>query len=431
MILAYRIFVNTMGIVIFTYLVHTLYNIQRDKKVLLSFVILTSIGINILFLLDKFIWMGLKALLVLIFMIFMSYYILKLKFMQSIVSNVISTIALAVGDMSVMLILVKLYGYTIEAIKTDMFLSFTADLIIYGTNLIIILIIRLISQTREMTDVYKRKVTIRTSVYMLLTFLIILINYSVSIKFIGMLDEASVLINIIIIWIYLILSLYINYTNSALALKEQQYDQQQDYIKTIDGLISDFRRLKHNHANTIYSIYGYLQEDDMKGLKAYYSELMEETGRVDNNTLLVLQKIKVYAIFGLLWSKVKEAEAVGIRITIQVSNEIHTVGVKLTALCEVMGNYLDNAIEAAVESANKIVNIIFTDDGSYLTIRIQNTFEGNPDAGKIYDKGYSTKGKGRGHGLAITKQILAQYPNLLHNTIIENKVFTQEIVIKK
>lgn len=431
MILLYKVFVNTMGIVVFTYMVQAIYNVHINKKMLLKFIVATSAGVNVILALDSFYWMGFRTLLILVFMTIMSYCIFKLSIIQSIISNIINMIALAVGDMSVLLIMVKAYGFSVETVKGNVLLSFGSDLIIYGTYILIAIFIRLVSQSREMTDVYKRAASIRTSAYMMVTFTIIAVNYSINIKYIGVIDEKLLLVNIGLIWIFLILSLYMNYMNSALTLKEQQCDQQQDYIRTIDSLLNDFRKLKHNHANTIYSIYGYIQEDDIEGLKLYYREIMEETGRMDNNVLLVIQKIKIYAIFGLLWSKVKEAEAVGIKIAMQVPNEVTSVGMKLKDLCDVLGNYLDNAIEAAAKSEDKRIDIFLVDDETYLTVRIKNTFEGIVDTAKIYEKGFSTKGKERGYGLTITEQILSQYQNLLHNTIIEDKMFIQELIIKK
>ncbi|MGE5629995.1 MAG: sensor histidine kinase [Caulobacteraceae bacterium] len=392
---------------------------------------LSSTLINIFAWLDSYIGMGFKAVGVTTTLILLPIFILKVKPIQAIISSVIYTMVLGVGDVTAVFLMVKTYGYTHEMIKSNLHLSITSDLIIYGSAIIIIFIIRLISQSRDMASIYKRKTSLRTSFYMLLTFSIVAINYSIYIKFIGILDKGVVMINVAAMWIYLILSIYYNFTNSALALKEQQYDQQQDYIKTIDSLVNDFRRLKHSHANTIYSIYGFIQENDMEGLKQYYSEIMDETKKMDNSTLLAIQKIKLYAIFGLLWSKVNEAESLGINIGVQVSREIHEAGMKLTDLCEVLGNYLDNAIEAAACSEDKRINVSFSDDDSYLTINVENTFIGDVDTQKIYQKGYSTKGKDRGHGLAITKQILSKYANVLHNTVNENNIFIQEIVIKK
>lgn len=431
MMIIYRLFVNTMGMVVFVYLAQTLYSFQRDKQVYLKFIIIASIGTNIIVYLDKYIGMGFRALILQLFMMFMAYFVLKLSFLQSIVSTITNMIALAAGDISVVLIMVKIYGYSVELVKSQILLSVIADLIIYGTELIIILLIRLIKQTQEMTDKYKRSISIKTSIYMFVTFIIIVVNYSIYMKFIGVVSQNIILASVAMMWVYLILSLYINFTNSALAMKEQQYDQQQDYIRTIDSLINDFRRLKHSYANTIYSFYGYIQEDDLQGLKAYYTEVMDDTKRMDSNLLLALQRIKVYAIFGLLWNKINEAESKGIEVGVQAIYEVYEAGMKLTDLCEVLGNYLDNAIDAAADSEVKKMNISLTDDEGYLTIRIENTYEGVVEVEEVQRKGFSTKGNGRGFGLTITKQILSKYANVLHNTFAEEGVFKQELVIKK
>jgi len=166
-------------------------------------------------------------------------------------------------------------------------------------------------------------------------------------------------------------------------------------------------------------------------LKAYYSEIVDDTKRMDSNLLLALQRIKVYAIFGLLWNKINEAEGRGIEVGIQVINEVHEVGMKLTDLCEVLGNYIDNAIDAAAFSEIKKFSINLIDDEGYLTISIENTYEGAVDVRKIQKKGYSTKGNGRGFGLAITNHVLSRYANVLHNTFAEEGVFKQELVIKR
>jgi two-component system, LytTR family, sensor histidine kinase AgrC len=431
MIILYRVFINTMSIVFFTYLAQALYSSQRDRKGLLSFIIITALGTNILVYMDKYIGMGLRAFLALLIMVIMSYMALRLSLIQSIVTSIIYVISLAVGDISAVFIMVKIYGYTLQMIKSHILLSVTSDLVIYGTLIIVIFLIRFIKQTQEMTDKYKRSISIKTSLYMFATFIVIAVNYSVYINFIGVVDQNVILVNVAIMWLYLILSLYINFTNSALALKEQQYDQQQDYIKTIDSLINDFRRLKHSYANTIYSFYGYIEENDLKGLKAYYSEVMNETKKMDSNLLLALQRIKVYAIFGLLWNKINEAESKGIEVGVQVINEVHEAGMKLSDLCEVLGNYLDNSIDAAAASENKKINISLTDDEGYLTINVENNYEGVLDVKKIQKKGFSTKGNNRGFGLAITNQILSKYTNVLHNTFAEDSMFKQELIIKK
>ncbi|HPL53565.1 MAG TPA: GHKL domain-containing protein [Bacillota bacterium] len=356
---------------------------------------------------------------------------MKLKLIQTIVCSITYSIVLAIGDITAASLMVNIYGYAPDMIKSHFLLSITMDLIIYGIAMIIIFLIRLLGQTQEMVDNYKRSISVRTLLYMLATFIIIAVNHSIYAKLIETIDHNILLVNIAILWLYLILSLYINFSNSALALKEQQYDQQQDYIRTIDSLINDFRRLKHSYANTLYSFYGYIQDGDLPGLKAYYAEIMDDAKRTDSNLLLALQRIKIYAIFGLLWNKINEATGKEIEVGLKVANEVREAGMRLTDLCEVIGNYLDNAIEAAAASETKRINISLTDDGGYLTICIENTCGDTVDVKEIQRKGYSTKGDGRGFGLALTNQILTGYTNILHNTFSEEGIFRQELIIRR
>lgn len=50
---------------------------------------------------------------------------------------------------------------------------------------------------------------------------------------------------------------------------------------------------------------------------------------------------------------------------------------------------------------------------------------------KIWDEGYSTKGKNRGLGLTSYQQILSKYQNVTKQTTLENGYFTQMLWIAK
>ena len=48
---------------------------------------------------------------------------------------------------------------------------------------------------------------------------------------------------------------------------------------------------------------------------------------------------------------------------------------------------------------------------------------------KLALDGYTTRGTGRGMGLAIAKSIISRYKNILHITTYEDNMFTQTIEI--
>ncbi len=431
MLIVYKLFINIVAVFIYVSFIQVLYSVKTDKRIIFPYIAATGIVLELLLYLDRFLNLAFRTFISLAILIAFAYFILKQSLVRSIICSILFGIILAIGDMTVGLLLVKQYDYSITQIKNNMFLSVISDIIIYGTQIGIIFLLRFIMQTREMAHHYKKQMSYRTTFYMLLTFVVIVINISLFAQYVDVISSKLLLYYTIAIWIYFIVSLYMNFINSELAIKEQQYDQQQDYIKTIDYLVNDFRRLKHSHANTIYSIYGYIREKDWHGLEVYFGEIMDEAVRVDQNILLALQKIKVYSVFGLLWNKIAKAEALGIRLEVAVPNEVHSVGMKLSDLCEILGNYLDNAIEAVQMTTDRKLSVGFLDENGYLTIRIENGYEGSLDVNRIYEKGYSTRGNERGFGLSITKSLLTKYNNVLQNTIVENSRFIQELVIKK
>lgn len=431
MLAIYKFVISLLAAGILYYYGIALYGVRHDKNNLIKFVLIVGSTVGTLMLVENYIGVGVRAACVYIALLLGLFFILKLNVMQTLISFAVYTMSLFVGDSFIVYLLLKYYNYSTQQVKSSLLLSFTTDVLIYGTSIVILLIIIMLLQPKEIVDKLNKKAQLKTSIYMLFTVIVIIVNYSLQMQFINLINYKLVLTNLVITWLYLILSLYINFTARDLAIKEQQYNQQQDYIRTIDNLINDYRRLKHNHANTIYSIYGYIQESDWDGLKSYFDEIMEETKRISSNTLLALQKIKIYSVFGLLWAKVNKAEEGGLHFDVEVSNEISKINMRLSDFCEVLGNYLDNAIDGAKLSEAREINVSIIESDDYITFSIVNSCVEDIDIKRVYEKGFSTKGDNRGYGLYITEEILSKYDNILHNTNCENKNFKQELSIKK
>ena len=50
-----------------------------------------------------------------------------------------------------------------------------------------------------------------------------------------------------------------------------------------------------------------------------------------------------------------------------------------------------------------------------IMVKFSNNYIGNIDTNKIFDNGYTTKGRGHGYGLSLVRDIVK------NNTILENK----------
>lgn len=74
-------------------------------------------------------------------------------------------------------------------------------------------------------------------------------------------------------------------------------------------------------------------------------------------------------------------------------------------LTKLLGVFLDNAIDAALKSEEKEIEVELKDKNDCLLLTISNTYDKNIDINKVGKSGFTTKGVGHGFGLSIVKDI--------------------------
>jgi two-component system sensor histidine kinase AgrC len=208
------------------------------------------------------------------------------------------------------------------------------------------------------------------------------------------------------------------------------------YIQTYNNIIEEsldsMREYKHDQNNILLSIGGFLAKEDIEGLKKYFYEDICKNQKINNRKLYGLNKIKNSPIKGLMSFKVAKAISNKININIDISDDISDFFIKDIDMSKILGILMDNAIEASIESNEKILDVSISKEESTICITISNSFENKPDINKIFDKGYSTKGENRGLGLnTVNKLSKIKYTNMSVNTIIESDLFKIQLTLKK
>ena len=130
-------------------------------------------------------------------------------------------------------------------------------------------------------------------------------------------------------------------------------------------------------------------------------------------------------------AKLYAAEIKGIKIDTNITTDINHIQMKIYDLCKILGIFLDNAIEAAHQSAEKTISLSIKKDENYekYFIAIENSFSGNVNINEIFKKGISTKGDNRGLGLWEVKSITEKYKSVMLRTTVKDKTFRQELTI--
>ena len=195
------------------------------------------------------------------------------------------------------------------------------------------------------------------------------------------------------------------------------------------------RGFKHDFDNIVQAIGGYVETNDMEGLKEYYSHLQKDSARVNNLSLLNPSTINNPAIYSLLTSKYFTAKDAGIEIeNFEVFADLKELEkhIRIYELSRILGILFDNAIDASKESDEKVLNLWIRNEPNrnrYI-IKISNSYKDKSvDTDRIYEKGFSSKGENRGLGLWEVRQFIKKSKNLNLFTTKDDEYFTQQLEI--
>ncbi|MFY9568398.1 MAG: GHKL domain-containing protein [Acetivibrionales bacterium] len=349
--------------------------------------------------------------------------LLKTGFIQAFLSFSLYIIGLAIGNAFIPLIISVLSpGTSVEQVVADPLMALAGNLF---TNLIVFLLFVLIKPIKDYIKMLTRDkflliLTAVTIVVITSTFAMYL--YTMTLDIVACLIISSISISycvfIILMWI----------ASLRRVIRDEDLKHQKFYNESLRSTLFELRRFKHDWINNLTVIDSMLKMNKIAELKQYVSELI---GHCWSHTNTQIYSIKNAALFGILSSKVNLAHEKGISVNMSVAGEMENIsGIKISDFCEIIGIFMDNAIEEASVS-DSVINIDMREGDNFIEISISNTCTTTPDMQKLTVDGYSTKGEGRGMGLAIAEKIISRYRNILHITTYENNMFTQTIEILK
>ena len=285
-----------------------------------------------------------------------------------------------------------------------------------------------------------RQLTVLISINLVFCLLIFLFNIAVG-EYIGY-SRPVILFNCFLFGCYFVIStvLIVNIIRSRienmdLQMKQDAYQRLQEYTGQVEAMYSSLRAFKHDYNNIMLTLSGYMESGDMEGLKAYFNreiapmnqKLFTATSRLNQ-----LIHIKITELKSIVSAKLLYAAELNINVTVEIEKEISSVPMGTVDLCRVVGIFLDNAIEGALETEKPEIRMAVLDEAEEVVFIISNSFQdtGLPQA-SLRQAGTTTKGKNRGIGLYNAKEILSAYDRIFWDTEVRNGQFIQCLRMKK
>ncbi len=218
-------------------------------------------------------------------------------------------------------------------------------------------------------------------------------------------------------------------------MRQDSYNKLQEYTNQIESMYSSLRSFKHDYSNIMLSMSGYFETNDMDGLKEYFeSEILPLSKSIMKNTAHVnqLMNIKTTELKSIISSKLLYAIEVNINVSIEVADEITDIPMDTLDLTRVIGIFLDNAIEAALETEKPSINFALIHlDTEYIFIISNSFFDKGIPYASWAKPNVSTKGINRGVGLYNAHEIIAKYNSVFLDTEIQGGNFVQRLRITK
>ncbi len=164
------------------------------------------------------------------------------------------------------------------------------------------------------------------------------------------------------------------------------------------------RAQTHEFMNKLHVILGMVRMECYDQLTAYINSIAQAR-RTEAG--FVTAQIRDPVLAGFLLGKLSRARELGAELVLAPSASLPAPADPETVheLITIVGNLVDNALDAVAEAPRKRVTLDFAVDGGELTIAVADSGPGvDPASGEaIFAKGFSTKADDRGLGLYLVK----------------------------
>ncbi|MDO4547384.1 MAG: ATP-binding protein [Clostridia bacterium] len=180
-------------------------------------------------------------------------------------------------------------------------------------------------------------------------------------------------------------------------------------VTGVQKIVDALRASTHEFKNKLHVILGLMETGRVDQAKAYIGSTSDAMQICVTQTL---NHVFEPTISALLIGKSQRARELDIEwILRDETNFSNLREFDANSLVVITGNLIDNAMEAldSFDGEHKKIEIYINDEDGPMTLTVSDNGPGIADAGRIFQKGYTTKTGSRGYGLFLVKEQVDKY----------------------
>ena len=372
-----------------------------------------------------------KVLVSFIIMMLMFFLLFKVKFKDCFIGTVILEVMTIISELLFAVIISLFHGLDANSLAQ----SYQGTLF---TNVMISTILIMVSFLIKPHLIFKKlsklvsNITIN-KIILFFSFVILCSSFLFYISYYNKNETFTLIVNFAITTIYFVIVVMIIIKEHNYNVVKAKYKTTLNELEEYESIINEYRIINHENQNQLNSIKGMTSN---KRVREYIDEILNNKNKKNELILKQALLIPTGGLRGLIYSKLVIMKNKNINYNLHVDKKIN---IKLTKnistktmlnVCQIIGVYLDNAIEAVenLKQKNILINIYKEDD---IVIEIINNKENYVDINKVDKAGYTTKEGIHGYGLSLVSKILKEDPKLINEREITQNTFKQKLIIKQ
>lgn len=407
----------------------TLLNINSTRKQRIIYIVFSSfLGILCSIVIPK----PYSNIVTLIVMPIAIMLIFKVNFLKGICAEFIPVICITVLEMIITRLFLILFDCTYEMCAYIPIYRLASTSIIYVCIFALYKFISLFRLNINVLDNITKRNKIVLISNILVAILVLFTQIYLIVYYNDNLPSFIILINILSLISYFFISIFSMIKTMNLEKTKVDLEQEKLSYKTLQALHDNTRAFKHDFSNILAGIGGYIETNDMLGLKKYYSQVLQDCNQVNNFGTLSPDVVNSPPVYAVLANKYYTADSLGIKIKLESFIDFNKLYMDIYEFTRILGILMDNAIEAAKECKVKQINIYIRNEPrrNRQLLIIENTYKDKSiDIDKISEKGFSTKEHNTGLGLWEVEKIIKKHKNIAKFTTKNDEFFIQQIEI--